>query len=62
MFLVVLVCSYVRQQDYLQNNARICMTRLPDVRLGPNNFDFGDDPDYDPDRAAKVWRSRWLTV
>ena len=46
----------VRKQDYLQSNERIHMKLLPEVCLGPRNnlFLFGDDPDYDLDRAAEV--------
>ena len=37
MFLVVLACLSVRQQNYLLSNERICMKLLPGVVLGPRN-------------------------
>ena len=45
------VCLFVRQQDYLKSNERICVKLLPKVCLGPLIFhNFVDDPHYDSDR------------
>ena len=47
------VCLSARPSNYVKSNERICMKLLPEVCLGPRNnpLDFGNDPDYGPDRT-----------
>ena len=49
---VFFVCLSVLGITYqVPSNEQFCIKLLPEVCLGPKNnrFNYGDDPDYDPD-------------